>query len=159
VILQCGHGRLILVSERVERAMGVFVTDAQITLEAGGILIGSYRGPHIEISDCTTPLSADIRQAHLFDRRDPGHQACALRAWRASGKTATFVGEWHTHPQDDPAPSGIDLRGWKTLLERTVDPLVFLIAGRQSLWCGLATGRSHVNSTEGSQRVLQCLPR
>jgi integrative and conjugative element protein (TIGR02256 family) len=120
VILHCGQCCFVLMAERVERAMSAFVTENEITLEAGGILIGSYRGPHIEISDCTTPLSGDIRKPYLFDRRDPGHQAAALRAWRASGKTATFIGEWHTHPQDDPAPSGIDLRtGGQSSQERS----------------------------------------
>src|SRR3984893_13190663 len=34
--------------------------------EAGGVLLGRYRGPHIEIMNCTTPLPEDLRTRFGF---------------------------------------------------------------------------------------------
>lgn len=134
--------RLVTLSRNVEEAVAGFIGDDEIRLEAGGILIGSYRGPHIEICDCTTPMPQDIRKPHLFDRRDPGHQAAASDAWRRSGGTDTFVGEWHTHPVPDPTPSTMDLGTWHSIIRRTPAALVFLIAGSRSVWCGIGSKRS-----------------
>ena len=135
VILRFGDDGLILLAPAVEAAVARFVSDAEIRLEAGGIFVGSYRGPHVEITACTTPLPRDVRRPTLFDRRDPGHAAAALEAWTRSGGTDTFVGEWHTHPVDDPTPSGLDRRTWASIMGRVPDPVVFLIAGRRSVWC------------------------
>lgn len=138
MILRANAGNLILLAPRIEGAIAVFVTRRETGLEAGGILIGSYRGPHVDVGDCTTPLPGDVRNPHLFDRRDAGHQSAAYAAWKRSGGTDTFVGEWHTHPVNRPVPSSLDLRTWRALMKRTSRSLVFLIAGYESLWCGLA---------------------
>lgn len=127
---------LILLGHEIERAIATYVADDEIGLEAGGIFIGSYRDPHVEIGSCTTPLPRDLRKPTLFDRCDPGHQAAALNAWRESGGTDTYVGEWHTHPVDDPVPSDQDVRTWHAIMRRVSNPLIFLIAGRRSIWCG-----------------------
>jgi integrative and conjugative element protein (TIGR02256 family) len=109
--------------------------------EAGGILIGSYRGNHIEIVDCTFPKPQDVRRRTLFDRKDKGHHLAAMAAWRRSGKTETFVGEWHTHPEDHPHYSALDRRTWDNLMRRIPEPLVFCIAGWRSTWWGIGYGR------------------
>jgi integrative and conjugative element protein (TIGR02256 family) len=135
VILRVDESRLILLAPAVEMVVATYVTEVEIGLEAGGIFIGSYRGPHIEITACTTPLPRDVRRPTMFDRKDPGHHAAALAAWKASGGTDTYVGEWHTHPVDDPTPSARDLRTWRLILARGTDPVVFIIVGRRSVWC------------------------
>jgi len=106
--------------------------------EAGGILIGQYRGAHVELVDCTTPMPTDIRSRFGFDRSDPGHAIRALEAWSRSGQVQTFVGEWHTHPVQQPSPSPVDLRTWANIRKRTQDdPVVFMIFGTSGMWCGL----------------------
>jgi integrative and conjugative element protein (TIGR02256 family) len=140
MLFTCGE-RHVLISDWVMTQIAQYTTRAEITREAGGVLIGSYRGPHVEVTTCTTPLSGDVRGPVSFDRRDAGHQTAAMRAWRTSGNTETFVGEWHTHPEDHPSPSSIDLQTWSNLLARTSCPLIFLIAGRHSLWCGFGQAR------------------
>ncbi|WP_170855214.1 Mov34/MPN/PAD-1 family protein [Methylobacterium sp. 275MFSha3.1] len=140
MILQTRSEGLILLRPGIERTIATYVAENEIGLEAGGIFIGSYRGPHIEIGSCTTPLPRDVRKPTLFDRSDPGHHAAALEAWKESSGTDTYVGEWHTHPVDDPVPSDLDLRTWRTIMRRVSDPLIFLIAGRRSIWCGRGRG-------------------
>lgn len=48
-------------------------------MEAGGLLLGLRRGPHIEIIMVTTPLQSDIRTRTSFCRRDFG---CFMQADR-----------------------------------------------------------------------------
>src|ERR1700730_6975363 len=67
--------------------------------EAGGVLLGRYRGPHIEIMNCTTPLPEDLRTRFSFVWQDKGHQKAAIKEWLESGGSINFVGEWHTHPE------------------------------------------------------------
>jgi len=97
--------------------------------EAGGILVGYRRGPHIEIVETSFPLALDVRRRNSFERKDPGHQAFSDNHWEASGGTMNYVGEWHTHPEVKPSPSNLDRSEWNKLKKRYEDPLVFLIAG------------------------------
>lgn len=140
MILRVDERRLILLASAVEASIARFVTDVELRLEAGGIFIGSHRGQHVEIATCTTPLPGDVRRPTSFDRKDPGHHAAASAAWHASGGLDSYVGEWHTHPVDDPKPSHRDLQTWRRITRRTREPVIVLIAGRRSLWCARAYG-------------------
>lgn len=95
--------------------------------ESGGILIGCYRGPHMEINEYTKPAQKDIRHPYSFIKQDPRHQRAATRAWRASGSKDTYVGEWHTHPLGGPTPSRIDTRTWRDLVTATKRMMIFVI--------------------------------
>ncbi|WP_409527272.1 Mov34/MPN/PAD-1 family protein [Rhizobium lentis] len=116
--------------------MNGFTLGTQGDAEAGGILIGSYRGNHVQVRQCTVPLRRDLRERYLFDRKDRGHQLAATLAWTKSFGTETFVGEWHTHPEDFPTPSMIDRATWGKIVRRRASPIVFLIMGRKGLWAG-----------------------
>src|SRR5687768_16273206 len=80
--------------------------------EAGGILMGYRRGPHTHVTEATVPSRSDIRRRSSFFRHTGPHQRVALRRWKETNQTLDYVGEWHTHPEDDPGPSGIDLNHW-----------------------------------------------
>lgn len=97
--------------------------------EAGGILVGYRRGPHIEIVETSFPLALDVRRRNSFERKDLGHQAFCDSLWEGSCGTMTYVGEWHTHPEVKPSPSFFDRSEWNKLKKCYEDPLVFLIAG------------------------------
>ncbi|MBL8597375.1 MAG: Mov34/MPN/PAD-1 family protein [Devosia sp.] len=135
-----GFDAFLIVQPKVLETIRANVGGGHDFTEAGGILIGSYRGIHIDIVDCTVPHPADVRRRTLFDRKDKGHHDAAMAAWRLSGRTDTFVGEWHTHPEYHPSPSWLDRRTWARLNRRSSDPLVFCIAGWRSTWWGLGHG-------------------
>lgn len=151
MILQWAAGLFVMFAPNVLVTICAYLDQSERSTEAGGILIGSYRGPHIEITSCTTPLPKDARRPLLFDRCDPGHQAAALKAWKESSKTLTFVGEWHTHPEPHPSPSGRDAATWRGIMKRVPDPLVFLIGGWDTFWCGIGqTGKlSRASPSDG----------
>jgi integrative and conjugative element protein (TIGR02256 family) len=78
--------------------------------EAGGILLGYRRGAHMHIVAATIPGPLDTRNRASFWRRDPSHQTKALVEWRRSNSTMDYLGEWHTHPEVQPSPSGVDCK-------------------------------------------------
>lgn len=134
LIRRIGPDAYLLIEPTVLEILSTFRQCQPTDTEAGGILIGSYRENHIHIVSATTPKSEDIRTRFSFFRRSPEHQAIATRAWKSSKKTQTIVGEWHTHPENDPAPSSLDLAEWWK--EPGDPPLIFVIQGIQSLWVG-----------------------
>lgn len=85
------------------------------TPEVGGILIGSYRGPHMEVIRWTEPGPTDVSSFTSFTKHDRHHQAAASAAWRKSSGTETYIGEWHTHPFGDVIPSRLDHQTWKKI--------------------------------------------
>jgi integrative and conjugative element protein (TIGR02256 family) len=95
--------------------------------ESGGILIGCYRGPHVEITGYTAPGTKDIRLPYRFIKQDDKHQHHATNAWRISGGTDTYIGEWHTHPRGAPRPSSIDNQTWRELVAASKRMMVFVI--------------------------------
>lgn len=140
--------RLVTLPDVVTQRIQKFTEPPEADREAGGILLGSYRGPHIEVLQCTTPMRKDSRTRFDFVRRDPGHHRAADAAWRSSGGTINFVGEWHTHPEDHPRPSNIDRNTWAELMrKRQHDALIFLIAGRTAFYCDLGHEARLMNMT------------
>jgi integrative and conjugative element protein (TIGR02256 family) len=154
-------GHLVILAEQVLAEIRHFTGPDETDLEAGGILLGCYRGPHVEILECTKPMPLDSRARYRFVRRDPGHQRAALAAWKASDRTVNFVGEWHTHPEKNPTPSHVDRSTWADLMERRKsDPLIFIIAGSSAIYCGAGlegrlTKMNTVSGSRGEQPWLQ----
>lgn len=116
--------------------------------EAGGILLGSVHGTHMLIERATPPTAWDRRSRYQFERMPFGHEAIALSQWTASQGTIRYLGEWHTHPQDYPHPSGLDRLEWNRLSAKRRDkrPMLAVIVGRISLYAELVptAGRGSV---------------
>ena len=115
--------------------------------EAGGILLGYRRSPHFHVVEFTTPAPLDRRSRYAFERCDSFHAQHALERWSVSRHRLDCLGEWHTHPEDDPTPSALDRAEWQRVLGGAVHPRVFLIVGLHSEWLGV-----------GDQRRLKAAP-
>src|SRR3546814_20615834 len=87
----------------------------------------------IQITDLTYPSGWDKATPALFKRSALGHRITALRAWKSSGGTVDWVGEWHTHPFASSNPSSVDLRSWRKLAKHSRRPMAFIIAGGTAL--------------------------
>lgn len=101
--------------------------------EAGGVLLGVRRGPHLQILELTTPQLRDQRHRTGFLRVGKIHQRIARRLWRRSGNLYGYLGEWHTHPESDPTPSFIDRMGWRMRFLEERKPLVHIIVGTNEI--------------------------
>lgn len=136
------------------RALEVFSTHVQSSIsapESGGLLLGTVHGQGMLISEATTPTRLDRQWRTLFERMPYGHRAIAKRRWRASSGTVRYLGEWHTHPEDHPNPSGTDLVEWRALAIGRTDerPVLAVIVGRKGL---------HVELMAASGERVQLLP-
>ncbi len=130
--------------------------------EAGGTLLGRRIAGclNVVIDAFTAPAGSDRRSRHAFFRSAEPHQRLVDQAWRDSGGTVNYLGEWHTHPEPCPRPSGVDLSDWRRRLkEDTVDAIdaFFLIVGTSMIrsWRGeRSTGRID-ELTSGTEPVAQ----
>jgi integrative and conjugative element protein (TIGR02256 family) len=113
--------------------------------EAGGILLGTVRGPHLEITGFTFPGLTDVRTLSRFVRQDISHQDAATNAWRASDHTVSFIGEWHTHATGKPVPSYIDRSSWSELALKSRYPMLFLLAA-PGKWKAFLVRRSRAHA-------------
>ncbi len=125
-----------------ESTLGTFFRHIQVNdsdCEAGGLLLGSVHGTHMLIEQATVPTAWDRRFRYLFERMPFGHEAIALARWTASQGTIRYLGEWHTHSEDHPNPSGLDRSEWSRLSARRLDkrPMLAVIVGRKSLYVEL----------------------
>lgn len=104
--------------------------------EAGGVLIGRHLigSEDIIVDQVTTPLRGDKRSRFSFYRAHKCHQHAVDRAWKASGGVYTYLGEWHTHAEPVPTPSGLDERERIRILEtaRCSHPIFFVVLGTES---------------------------
>ena len=113
--------------------------------EAGGQLFGLVDAACITISMATGPRRSDRRGRFFFvanrfaERRE-------INAMHKSG--LHYLGDWHTHPQVFPAPSGTDLASMADLYVRSKHELhafLMIIVGTACLPDGL-----HVSLHEGN---------
>lgn len=106
-------------------------------LEAGGVLVGERREPHWYIREMSEPGYGDKRQRFKFTRSGSHHQAKICEQFELSDGMQNYAGEWHTHPESIPAPSSIDIAGWKQLKE--AENVILLIVGVSGFWIGSST--------------------
>lgn len=111
--------------------------------EAGGLLLGEVRGGHLNLVDATHPTAADSRSRYSFERLPQGHADAAQKMWNGSGGTVRYLGEWHSHPQDLPTPSGIDRSEWSRMASERKDkrPFLAVIVGRVGLHVELVSSK------------------
>lgn len=143
-------GRLLHFSEETLRTFSQHIQGSGADREAGGLLLGSVHGCHLFIEQATVPTAWDKRFRYLFERMPLGHEAIALSRWTATQGTVRYLGEWHTHPEDHPHPSGLDRSEWTRLSVQRRDkrPMLAVIVGRRALYVELVTssGRGSVLS-------------
>jgi len=108
--------------------------------EAGGILMGRMieNSKDVIVDEITVPNVLDSRSRFAFFRSKSIQKIINIK-WRTSLHTQNYLGEWHTHPEQYPSPSGKDLRDWQNILNKGIfeqDFLIFVIVGQAaiSLW-------------------------
>ncbi|MFA0997153.1 MULTISPECIES: Mov34/MPN/PAD-1 family protein [Pseudomonas syringae group] len=145
-----GTEQLVHLKQQPLEVFSRYIQEGSDATEAGGILLGHVRGQHLEIIEATEPSFWDRRFRFLFERMPYFHHRLAMKRWRESNGLVRYVGEWHTHPQDHPTPSSIDLKEWQILAADRVD-------GRELLAVIVGCRDLHVAymSNTGKRRVLE----
>lgn len=106
--------------------------------EAGGVLLGRFvQGTSdIIVDDATPPGDGDTASRFTFRRSRRRAQAIVAQVWRESGGTRNYLGEWHTHPEDAPSPSAVDLANWQRIVATAryeQNSLFFVIVGLKNI--------------------------
>lgn len=125
--------------------------------EAGGILLGRLikNSMDVVVDRVSPPSPADKRSRFRFFRRARPAQEVVDAAWRTSGGTTAYLGEWHTHPEEQPRPSCIDRRDWRRIVRRArfeQDALLFVIVGVLSI------GVWELRRDDSTPRQLAAMP-
>lgn len=126
--------RLVFVSGAVEQ-MKVFAQKRWWSAEAGGVLLGRHLldSHDVVVDEITTPQDTDRRGRFSFFR-SRRHEALARERWQVESSTMAYLGLWHTHPEADPTPSGVDCNDWTQAVSRDAyegDRLFFPIVGTE----------------------------
>jgi integrative and conjugative element protein (TIGR02256 family) len=132
----------ILIEDSVIANVGMYRQVEPSAVEAGGILLGFRRDTHLHVALATSPGPRDRRSKYHFYRDVEFHARTALSQWAMTQETMDYVGEWHTHPEDYPQPSALDLQEWQRICRRRKEPMVFMIQGILGRWIGIGLGRN-----------------
>lgn len=125
-----------------------YIQSKGTTPESGGLLLGTIHGDHLIVKEITTPTIWDKCRRYLFERSPMGHSKVADDRWRESHGLVRYIGEWHTHPEDYPLPSSLDIMEWQKLAEQRADKrsLLAVIIGRKGMYIELISS--------GGQRTI-----
>lgn len=144
--------------------MKVFITNTTIKViethiqikrkdhESGGILLGQIIENEIHILKASTPNKFDKSSRHSFECNKEAAQIIIDYEFINSENKTIYVGEWHTHPENYPNPSGIDIGMIKNqyFKNRLNEPfLVLIIQGQKGLYVALFDGKK-IETTEYS---------
>lgn len=110
--------------------------------EAGGQLFARFEGAHVLVTRATGPRPTD-RRARRSYHPDRIAEQREVDAFHREG--LHFVGTWHTHPEDRPTPSSIDIDSISEafrLSHHALNGFVLAIVGRSQAPSGLYVGIS-----------------
>lgn len=134
------QGRLLLMDEAVAH----FRQHAQRhcwQMEAGGQLFASIDKGVWRVKRATGPRRSDLRSRFGF-RPDRKVERAEIEMLFTNG--LHYVGDWHTHPQDDPYPSDSDISSMTDIVRKSEHDLqgfILIIVGRgpppEGLWVSL----------------------
>jgi integrative and conjugative element protein (TIGR02256 family) len=105
--------------------------------ETGGILVGHYGDSHhLAVVDRVGPKSSDSRGRRTAFIRGGNKLRDFLSAlWRSSPRLH-YIGEWHTHPDAVPEPSGTDRASMWAIAtderEMCPEPVLVILGGNFS---------------------------
>lgn len=114
-------------------------------IEYGGVLVGYYNVEEKQfcITDITWPQREDIQKRFRFIRKSSGHQEIVDSLWEQSEYRKCYIGEWHTHNQNIPVPSVVDIKNWKriSLRNNNYEVSFFIIVGREKWITWVSDGK------------------
>jgi integrative and conjugative element protein (TIGR02256 family) len=124
--------RLIIV-EHALKQMQAFAQHRWWDREAGGVMMGRHLldSHDLVVDEVSTPQDTDRRSRFNFFRSRK-HEQVARQRWLKEHSTSAYLGLWHTHPERDPTPSGVDRNDWQQAVASDTyegDRLFFPIVG------------------------------
>lgn len=84
--------------------------------EFGGILVGYYSNDSRLLTITETILPTKFKSSLYSFQRDTTGAEEELQALYSMKPQQYYVGEWHTHPNASPIPSGIDINAMNSII-------------------------------------------
>ncbi len=134
----------IHLSEEVLRVFKQFQQKDTGAHEAGGILLAQIRGKEIFVIKATVPATEDRSSRYRFLRVAKPAQQIITESFAESSSRTIYIGEWHTHPELMPSPSGQDLKMIEQQLKRGVlneSFLLLIIVGLKGVYVAKYDGK------------------
>ena len=113
--------------------------------ESGGVLLGQVKKNCIYITRISFPSSNDKSSRYSFWRNKKNAQSIIDYEFYNSGGTVIYIGEWHTHPENHPSPSSIDINMIKTQFKKNKINetfLIMIIVGLKGYYFGFYDGEN-----------------
>lgn len=155
--------QVVTLSDEVIQYVAGYQQDNASATEAGGQLFGTVAGKEVRVSVATGPYLGDERSRYGY-RSNPAEAAAAIKLQESKG--LTYLGEWHTHAERHPKPSGADMSTMSGLVQKSTlgaGAAMLLIVGTESaLGFYLGTfekGRFRRWAREGYSRPVSRLSR
>lgn len=139
------------ITDEVLGVFGTYIQDTRKKNESGGILLGQIKNETVYLLKVTVPNIFDRSSRTSFEREKRVAQIIADYEFVNSGNKTIYVGEWHTHPEDYPTPSGPDIRMIKDQLKtsKNLEPYIFLIIqGIKGLYVAIFDGKEMIEMKE-----------
>jgi integrative and conjugative element protein (TIGR02256 family) len=105
--------------------------------ESGGVMMGKIINGQINVLKLSVPTALDKASRTNFERSKLGAQIILDYEFFNSNGQLTYLGEWHTHPEEFPTPSFTDLHMLKDQFKNNklnTDFLMLLIKGTKGLY-------------------------
>lgn len=129
---------MVRISRELISGMSSFIQDDNKKPESGGILIGYYQEKDSYIiTDFTQPRNGDKQSRYEFIRSKKNAQKVLISLFKESDGKKIYLGEWHTHPEDNPTPSGTDISSIKNRIKHdrlNSETIFMIIFGRKSFY-------------------------
>ena len=99
-------GQILVLSDQVVRKLRRYRQKRWYQREAGGQLFARFSASRIVVEEATGPRRTDrrTRMSYVPDRAAEQREIDSRHA-----EGVHFVGDWHTHPETLPGPSGLDI--------------------------------------------------
>lgn len=112
--------------------------------EKGGVLMGELY-PSLNKAVVTNVLYLELNNSSRFDLHldVKGLQEEMNEIWEKSEGKITYLGDWHTHPENKPKPSFTDYSTFIKnfyLSEFDQNFMIYVIVGKKALWCKVFNG-------------------
>jgi len=119
--------------------------------EKGGVLMGELRPSRNQIT-ITHILESEMHlsSSHNINLNVKYLQKKMNDIWEKNHGTITYLGDWHSHPENNPSPSIIDYCTFiKNFYTSHFDHniLIYLILGNKSIWSRAFNGSSFYKFT------------
>lgn len=134
----------IIISRSVLKLIERFKQTNKKDNESGGIILGQVTEKNVYILKVTTPNKFDSASRYSFDCNKDAAQIIINYEFLNSNQKTIYIGEWHTHPEDYPNPSGVDKKMidnqyFKNKLNEPF--LILIIQGLKGLYVAIFDGK------------------